>query len=264
LTQDRAATLLKDANLLPPQTTALYAEEYNEKVAKDLIISESPPAGTSIDRSVDTTVQIVVSLGKEPPDPPDGVSAEPTNVDQVQITWQPAARATYYEVTRIVDGVSTVIANKLYSTSYMDTGLKPGSSYSYTVTAVNAVGGSEPSDPALAVTPTVSPVSSLVPSDQSSGSPDSTGSSESTGGADNGGANSDTQRRQFEIRFRVPRNVQGQRHVQIYVVDSTGNTLVYDRMHDPGDMVDANETGFGAKITFQIYLDGELVKQKVL
>ena len=70
--------------------------------------------------------------------------------------------------------------------------------------------------------------------------------------------------RQFTIAFTVPRHPRRARHVQIEVQDTTGTNLVYDENHEPGEDVSEPAQGFGNKITFRIFLDGNLVKQQTL
>lgn len=76
----------------------------------------------------------------------------------VTLTWAPAQSATSYKVTRATSGQGpfSTVASGLSSTSYTDRGLVSGTTYFYSVVAVNSAGESSGSPPV-----TVKPV--LVP-----------------------------------------------------------------------------------------------------
>jgi chitodextrinase len=90
-------------------------------------------------------------LDDEAPTTPSGLSASGVSPTQIDLTWSAASdnvAVTGYLVFR--DGVQ--IAN-IAGTSFSDTGLDPGTSYSYTVAAHDGSGNvSEPSDAATAAT----------------------------------------------------------------------------------------------------------------
>ena len=74
------------------------------------------------------------------PDAPLGVAAYPGNA-QVSIVWQPSSTATSYQVKRggsVLATVTTPFADS--PTSYVDATAANGTTYSYTVAAVNVVG----------------------------------------------------------------------------------------------------------------------------
>ena len=254
MTKERAAQALQDAGLPPPAID----EQYSGSVQKGVVITQSLPSGTNTARG--TVVSLSVSKGPQPPDTPRDVQASPAGPAQVDVTWSAADRALTYNVNRIEDGTPNVIASGLKSTQFTDTTVKPSSSYSYTVSAVNAAGDSDPSEPALAITPPVVTSSPTMPDTVNLTPPQDT-SGDTPGAAD---GNKQTQMRQFEIAFRVPRRPRGDRHVQFEVQDATGTTLVYDEHHPSGAPIDAPVTAFGNKVMFRIFVDGKLVKQKTL
>jgi Concanavalin A-like lectin/glucanases superfamily/Fibronectin type III domain len=87
-----------------------------------------------------------------PPDTPTGLTAAPTGQTSIHLTWDATTDnvgVTSYQVVR--DG--SVVASLGNVTSYDDTGLQPGTLYSYTVRAKDAAGNtSYESDPATATT----------------------------------------------------------------------------------------------------------------
>jgi fibronectin type 3 domain-containing protein len=91
-------------------------------------------------------------IDNTPPSKPGGLSATPVSHSQVDLSWGPASDAQtgvdYYKIYR--DGVQIDTAT---DTTYSDTGLSPGTTYSYEVSAVNGAGleGAK-SDPASATT----------------------------------------------------------------------------------------------------------------
>lgn len=266
-TQDFAAKALLQATL-PLGTTT---QEYSETVPSGIILSQSPQGSSKVARN--TAVNFVISKGRQPPATPDNVSGTASGPDKAVLDWHSAPRAESYTVTRSLDGDTTVIARALPGTHFTDTGLKPNTTYSYTVNAVNAAGTSDPSESAL-VTTDASPDTTAVlppgtvvsppppPSDGSVGTlPDGAVPPPDTGTS---GEPKTARLRQFTIAFTVPRHPRRTRHVQIEVQDTTGTNLVYDENHEPGEDVSEPAQGFGNKITFRIFLDGRLVKQQVL
>jgi autotransporter-associated beta strand protein len=76
----------------------------------------------------------------------EGVFAAGSNA-KVNLTWKPSFEAASYNVKRAAaaDGIFTTIAT-VTDTAYTDTGIAAGTTYYYTVTAVNLAGENEPSD----------------------------------------------------------------------------------------------------------------------
>jgi serine/threonine protein kinase len=263
LTQERAVRALREASL-PAGTVA---EQFSETVAAGVVISQTPEAGGNAPRY--TAVNYIVSKGKQPPDLIGNLQANPTGPTTVDVTWNKAARATSYTVSRVDDGTLKVIAQGLTDTKYTDTGLSPDTSYSYLVNAINSVGESGQSETALAITPPkveTPPVMGNVdvaPADSNGATdvtPPDANPSDTTAGSDP----SPARMRQFTLAFRMPRRPRGSRHVQFEVQDATGTTLVYDETHSAGDRISAPVTAFGNKIIFRVFIDGKLVKQQTL
>lgn len=257
MTKERAIQALQDASLPAPTTT----DEFSDSVQPGVVISQSIASGTNTARG--TIVAVDVSKGPQPPDTPANVQANPSGPGEVDVTWAPSARALTYTVTRTQDGTPKVVASGLKGPQYTDLDVKPSSSYSYTITASNASSQSNPSDPALAITPPAVTSSPSMPSTVDLTPP----TDNTTAATDNGGAtdaNKQAQMRQFQISFRLPRRPRGERHVQFEVQDATGTTLVYDERHPAGDEIDAPVQGFGNKVVLRIFVDGKLMKQTTL
>ena len=259
-TADRALKELQDATINDVTST----EEFSDTVAKGIVISQQPPANAQVMRSA--SVEFVVSKGKQPPDVPTGLDAQPVGPNQVVLKWNASSRASNYSVTRTNDGNTNIVADGLKVTQFTDSNLLANTSYSYTVTASNASGPSGPSDTALVITPaalTTPPVlgDHVRVAPVSGGSDMSNATAPSTpalGGTDSAPA----EMRQFVIRFRVPRHPRGSHRVKFQVQDATGSTLAYDEQHQAGDRIAEPITAFGNKITFRIFLDSKLVKQQ--
>jgi poly(3-hydroxybutyrate) depolymerase len=94
-----------------------------------------------------------VSGGSAPPSTlpaPVGVAASGATSNSMVIVWGAVNGAAGYNVYR---GDANVNGTPVVATSYTDTGLAPGTTYSWTVTAVDAMGGeSAPSAPATGTT----------------------------------------------------------------------------------------------------------------
>ncbi len=258
-TQDFAAKALLQANL-PLGTTT---QAYSETVPSGVILSQSPQGNSKVDRN--TAVNFVISKGRQPPEAPDRVSGSALGPDKAVLDWHSTPRAESYTVTRSLDGDTTLAARALPGTHFTDTGLKPNTTYSYTINALNAAGTSDPSEAALVTTEASPATQAVLPQDAVVSPPADTGTDtlppSDTGTPD---APKTARLRQFTIAFTVPRHPRRSRHVQIEVQDTTGTNLVYDENHGPGEDVSEPAQGFGNKITFRIFLDGKLVKQQVL
>ena len=255
-TQDHATQALDSAKFPSPGTVT---QEYSETVPTGIIIRQSPERDSKVARN--TAVNFVVSKGRQPPDTPEDVESVSSGPDKADLSWQAAPRAESYTVLRSLDGDVVTVARALAVTHFTDTGLKPDTTYSYTINAVNSAGESGPSESSLVTTPPkvdtppVLPPDTIVtpPADGTSSTPDMTPPPEQPKTAS---------LRQFTIEFRVPRRPRHTRHVQIEIQDTTGTNLVYDENHEPGETVSAPVQGIGHKVTFRIFLDTKLVKQQ--
>jgi predicted phage tail protein len=87
------------------------------------------------------------------PAAPTGVVATPQNQKgRISVGWNAVAGATRYNVKRatLSGGPYATVATGLTTTSFLNTGLKSGTTYYYVVSAVNAAGESPNSVPASA------------------------------------------------------------------------------------------------------------------
>lgn len=256
-TQDYAGKALLQANL-PAGTTT---QEYSETVPAGVVLSQSPESGSRVARN--TAVNFVVSKGRQPPDVPASVAGDSSGADRAELSWNPAPRAESYTVTRSLDGDTTIVARALPGTHFSDTGLKPNTTYSYTVNAVNSAGTSDPSEPVLVTTQASPDTQAVLPPDSVISPPADSGTGDVPPPDTSAPDEPKTARlRQFTIAFTVPHHPRRTRHVQIEVQDTTGTNLVYDENHEPGENVSEPAQGFGNKITFRIFLDSKLVKQQ--
>ncbi len=82
------------------------------------------------------------------------VVAVAVSSSEISLSWSDVATETGYRVERSVDGTTwtTLTTTAQDVTTFNDTGLPGGTSYSYRVVATNAAGDSAPSDPAGATT----------------------------------------------------------------------------------------------------------------
>ncbi len=255
-TQDHATQALESAKFPSPGTVA---QEFSETVPAGIIIRQSPDRQSKVARN--TAVNFVVSKGRQPPETPTQVQSTAAGSDKVDLNWEAATRAQSYTILRSLDGEVVTVARALAATHFTDTGLKPDTTYSYTINAVNSAGESGPSESTLVTTspkvetPVVLPPSTVVtpPVDSSVPPPDVTPPPDQPQTAS---------LRQFTIEFRVPRRPRRTRHVQIEIQDTTGTNLVYDENHEAGETVSAPVQGIGHKVTFRIFLDNKLVKQQ--
>ncbi|MDX2080046.1 MAG: hypothetical protein SFU53_04620 [Terrimicrobiaceae bacterium] len=87
-----------------------------------------------------------------PPPTPSGLAASAAGSDSVTLTWSAASGAATYRIFR--NGVEVGTSN---STTFTDTTVSAGASYSYTIVAVNGAGTSSPTN-AVEITTPVGPV----------------------------------------------------------------------------------------------------------
>lgn len=90
-----------------------------------------------------------------PPGTPSGLTATTMSSTRITLGWTDAANETGYRVERALNGSGAFAAVASLSpnvTTFGDTGLAPGTSYSYRVVAFNASGDSAPSNTATAKT----------------------------------------------------------------------------------------------------------------
>ncbi|GHV79639.1 hypothetical protein AGMMS49944_14300 [Spirochaetia bacterium] len=109
---------------------------------------------------IDEAVQMT-----NPPDAPQNVNVIAQSSNSVQITWSPSAKATHYYIHRDSSKIMEVT-----STTYIDRGVSPDTTYYYWVIAASNFYGKSGSSaysvttPALPATPTANPAAGAVPS----------------------------------------------------------------------------------------------------
>ena len=260
MTQERAMRTLQESDF--PAGT--ITEQYSESAEKGVVVSQQPEKGTQVARH--TPVNFFVSKGKQPPDVPSQVEAAAIAPDKVNITWNRSVHADTYTVSRSNGAENKVIALGEKNTQVTDTGLTPDTTYTYTVSAVNAVGESDQSvavqvttPPRLASPPVIAPDVKVTPpaTDPGLATPSPTSPN-----SDPPQDNTPARMRDFTIRFKVPRRLSGTHHVQLEVQDATGTTLVYDETREAGDSISTHITAFGNKVIFRVFMDSKLIKQE--
>ena len=93
---------------------------------------------------------------------PSNLQATADSASQISLSWSPGLGQTTYELQRMQDSVDpgatfATIANDITMTSYTDSGLTAGTTYSYRVRGVSAGGQSPWSNTDMATTSTTSP-----------------------------------------------------------------------------------------------------------
>ena len=260
-TQDYATRALQQAGLPPGDV----ASEYSDRIAKGIVIRQTPEGSSKVARN--TAVNFTISKGKEPPEAPESAAGEAEGTDKADLHWHAAARAESYTILRSLDGDTKTLARGLTDTRFTDTNLKPDTTYSYTINAVNSAGESGPSDSVLVTTqaappPLVLPTNTVVTPPADPGpAPDASGAVVVGGDP---AAPKTARLRQFSVEFRVPRHPRRAQNVQIDLQDVTGTNLVYDENPAPGELISVPLQGFGNKVTFRILINGKIVKQQTL
>src|SRR5207244_2099413 len=124
-------------------------------------VSAINSVGTSSPSSIASATTLAVA-----PSPPTGLAATAVSSSQINLSWAPPAdnggsAITGYKIERSADGGSTwstLVANTgISGTTFSDTGLVRGTTYTYRVSAINSVGVSSPSSTASATTLAVAP-----------------------------------------------------------------------------------------------------------
>ncbi len=95
-----------------------------------------------------SSVAVTTPAAPAPPPAPGAPQLSAVSSTSVQLGWTAVSGATEYEVRRDGQAVTTTS-----STSYLDTGLSPETSYSYRLVATNGSGSSQPGPAASVTTP---------------------------------------------------------------------------------------------------------------
>ena len=118
---------------------------YNPLNMSNVEATAAPKQNNIIDITIET---VAPSEPETAPNVPTNLVAEAQSSTSISLTWDAADGATSYNVYRDEEFITSV--NEI---SYTDEGLTPSTNYCYTVTAVNAIGESEPSEQKCAETP---------------------------------------------------------------------------------------------------------------
>ena len=253
-TQDYATNALATASL----PVGVITQEYSDTIPSGIVLRQSPDQKSKVARN--TAINFAVSKGRQPPGVPTTLLGSADGPDKISLTWDAPARAESYKVLRSEGGDTTTVAQGLASARFSESGLKPDTAYSYTVTAVNSAGESDASDPVQITTPPLPIAAPTLPPNTVVTPPDT--SAASGGNTTPADPSASSRLRQFTIDFRVPRRPRRTRHVQIEIQDVTGTNLVYEEDQQPGEQISAPVQGIGNKITFRIFLDTKLVRQQ--
>lgn len=96
-------------------------------------------------------------LASKGPSVPTGVSASAVSCSQVTVTWQPSTTSRTMKGYNIYRGGTLLNTVGASATSYSDTSVASGTSYSYTVSGIDSSGESPQSSPATVTTPSCGP-----------------------------------------------------------------------------------------------------------
>jgi endoglucanase Acf2 len=99
-----------------------------------------------------------VTYAVTPPVTPTGVTATAVGSSSVNVMWTASGTGATYSIYRstvsgFTPGAKNMVAAGIAGTSYTDVNLDPSTTYYYVVEAVNALGSSAPSTPAMVTTP---------------------------------------------------------------------------------------------------------------
>jgi hypothetical protein len=111
---------------------------------------------------------VSLSPGSSPPAVPVGLAAWAANTSQINVSWVPGDTTqtgfTLQRSTTLTGTYSTIATLCAATVTYSDTGLTPGATYYYEISAFNANGDSANSSAASAETPTAPAISNISPS----------------------------------------------------------------------------------------------------
>src|ERR1043166_4387434 len=121
-------------------------DEIQRQIPMDEIRSELNKVGSSFD-SMTSAVEI--------PMPPTSVVAQIVDTARVVVTWNSVPGATTYNLKRSTSSTDPllIVAMGITDLSYTDSGLEPGKTYHYVVTAQNTAGESGSSEEAVVTLP---------------------------------------------------------------------------------------------------------------
>ena len=157
---DSSGTTLTSSSVTSGSAT-LNVGKYHYPLAATLYVKDSSGSIiTSSPESIYGGDVYTVTTSTTAPQPPTNLSASSVSSSQINLSWitpsdNGGSAITGYKVERSPDGSrwSTIISNTGNTgTTYSDTGLSPNTTYTYRVSAINAIGSSLPSNIASATT----------------------------------------------------------------------------------------------------------------
>lgn len=69
--------------------------------------------------------------------------------------------------------------------------------------------------------------------------------------------------RTFKVNFTIPPNASGPQDVRIEVSDESGDSVVYEGIHNPGESVSKEIAGYGEKVQIRVYINDKLARDIV-
>src|SRR2546428_89782 len=144
--------------------SALYINHYsNYFLSANTTYTYRVSAINAIGTSLPSSTASATTSPATVPDPPRYLSATTVSPSQINLSWWTPVNTggsaiTGYKIKRSTDGGTTwntIVANTgsvLYINHYSNTGLLPSATYTYRVSAINAIGTSAPSSSASATT----------------------------------------------------------------------------------------------------------------
>jgi uncharacterized delta-60 repeat protein len=102
--------------------------------------------------STPPAVRLYGDAGNTPPSSPTGATATAASATDIFLAWSGSVNASAYRIERSPNGLAPWTPLPPSSSPYVDSGLAPGTAYSYRVVAINYNGESAPSNTATATT----------------------------------------------------------------------------------------------------------------
>jgi|GEM_PF-403940 len=154
---------LNGAELGPEDTTAPYSISWDTLTVPDgahalAAMARDTAGNVASSASVSVTVRNFVDT--TPPSTPAGVTAVAVSPSRVDVSWSASTDdvgVTGYEVRR-----NGALIAATTGTAHGDTGLAPGTTYTYTVSALDAAGNASPESAPVSATTPASPVAGLI------------------------------------------------------------------------------------------------------
>lgn len=144
-----------DSSLKSTDTVAPYSYSFDSNTLTDA--NHTVMARVYDTQGANVSDSITLRVDNAPPDDPTGLTATAAGVDRVDLSWNPGSDdigVVGYEVYR--NGVKIAPPPNITGTSFSDTGLSPGTTYSYYVKAIDGQGNiSGPSSTVQGITDSI-------------------------------------------------------------------------------------------------------------